>query len=167
MMSTWILAALAVFAPLPAPAQDMDAGLAAYEKHDYAAAMKEWRPLAENGNARAQFLVALLYYDGKAVPQDYAEAKNWFEQSADRGYSRAQYNLGEMYATGQGVKRDYSQAYKWLSLCAASGNDTCGEHRDWVAKKLKGSQLAAAQRMAREWKPVGDGKPDGGSQKQE
>lgn len=166
MKLTWALAALAALAPLAASAQDLDAGLAAYEKHDYAAAMKEWRPLAESGNARAQFLVALLYYDGKGVPQDYAEAAKWFEQSADRAYTRAQYNLGEMYATGQGVKRDYTQAYKWLSLCAASGNDTCSEHRDWVAKKLKGSHLAAAQRMAREWKPVGDGKEDR-SQKQE
>lgn len=161
MKLTWAMAIAAVLAPLPALAQDMDAGLSAYENHDYATAMKEWRPLAEGGNARAQFLVALLYYDGKAVTQDYAEAAKWFEQSADRGYTRAQYNLGEMYATGQGVKRDYVQAYKWESLCAASGNETCADHRDWLAKKLKGSQLAAAQRMARDWKPVGDGKGEG------
>jgi len=157
MKLTWAVAALAALAPLPPSAQDMEAGLSAYENHDYATAMKEWRPLAESGNARAQFLVALLYYDGKSVPQDYGEAAKWFEQSADRGYTRAQYNLGEMYATGQGVKRDYVQAYKWESLCAAGGNETCAEHRDWLAKKLKGSQLAAAQRMAREWKPVGEG----------
>lgn len=161
-----VLAVLAVLAPLPALPQDMDAGLAAYEKHDYAAAMKAWRPLAEAGNARAQFLVALLYYDGKAVPQDYAEAAKWFEQSADRGYTRAQHDLGEMYATGQGMKRDFVQAYKWLSLCAASGNDTCTQHRDWVAKKLKGSQLAAAQRLTRDFKPISDGKTDDGHQKQ-
>ena len=155
-----ILAAVvcvAAIAPCLTLADHVDAGIAAYEKHDYAAAMKEWRPLAESGNARAQFLVALLYYDGKAVPQDYAEAAKWFQQSADRGYTRAQYNLGEMYATGQGVKRDLMQAYKWLSLCAASGNDTCAEHRDWCAKRLKGSQLNAAQKMARDWKPVSGG----------
>jgi len=167
MKLTWALATLAALAPWPASAQDLDAGIAAYEQQDYATALKEWRPLAESGNARAQFLVALLYYDGTAVSQDYAEAAKWFEQSAGRGYTRAQFNLGEMYATGQGVKRDYVQAYKWESLCAAGGNATCAEHRDWVAKKLKPSQLAAAQRMAREWKPVGDGKPEGGSQKQE
>jgi TPR repeat protein len=160
MKLTWATAVVAVVASSPASAQDMDAGLSAYENHDYATAMKEWRPLAEGGNARAQFLVALLYYDGKAVAQDYGEAAKWFEQSADRGYTRAQYNLGEMYATGQGVKRDYVLAYKWESLCAASGNDTCADHRAWLAKKLKASQLTAAQRMAREWKPVGDGKAE-------
>lgn len=156
MKLTGAVVVLAAFAA--AWAQNLDTGIEAYEKHDYATAMKEWRPLAEGGHARAQFLVGLLYYDGKSVPQDYAEAAKWFEQSADRGYSRSQYNLGEMYATGQGVKRDYVQAYKWLNLCAASGNDTCAEHRDWVAKKLKGSQLAAAQKMARDWKPVGESK---------
>lgn len=159
MKLTWAAAGLIACAAIAAFAQDFDAGLAAYESHDYTNAMKQWRPLAENGNARAQFLMGLLYYDGHGVPQDYAEALKWFEQSADRSYARAQRNLGEMYATGQGVKRDYVQAYKWLSLCAASGNDTCTEHRDWVAKKLKSSQLAAAQRLARDWKPVADGKP--------
>ena len=145
---------LAAVATVVASAQDFDVGLKAYENKDYATALKEWHPLAEKGHARAQFVVGLLYYDGKGVPQDYAEALNWFQQSADRGYARAQYNLGEMYATGQGVKRDYMLAYKWLNLCAAAGTENCAEHRDWVAKKLKKSQLEAAQRMAREWKPV-------------
>ena len=159
------VAALAALLALPAVAQDFDAGLKAYENKDYPTAIKEWRPLAEQGHARAQFILGLLYFDGKGVPQDYEEALKWFQQSADRGYARAQYNLGEMYASGQGVKRDYILAYKWLNLCAAAGTDNCAEHRDWVAKKLKGSQLAAAQRMAREWKPV-EGPSEGKSPKQ-
>jgi hypothetical protein len=133
--------------------QDFDAGLRAYQNQDYAAALKEWRPLAEKGNMLAQFNVGLLYLDGKAVPQDFELAADWFEKAADRGYTKAQSNLGEMYAIGQGVKKDLVQSYKWLSLCAASGNQTCAEHRDWVARKLKGSQLSAAQRMTRDWKP--------------
>jgi TPR repeat protein len=142
---------------LAALAQNFDAGLRAYEQHDYSTAMKEWRPLAERGNDMAQFNLALLYYDGKGVPQDYAEAAQWFERAANQGYARAQRNLAEMYATGQGVKRDYVQAYKWFSICAASGNQTCADHRDWAAKKLSGSKLSAAQRLASEWKPVKSG----------
>ncbi|MGA2597006.1 MAG: tetratricopeptide repeat protein [Bryobacteraceae bacterium] len=137
----------------PALGQDFDAGLRAYQNQDYAAALKEWRPLAEKGNTLAEFNVGLLYLDGKAVPQDFELAAEWFEKAADRGYTKAQGNLGEMYAIGQGVKKDFMQSYKWLSLCAAGGNQTCADHRDWVAKKLKGSQLAAAQRMTRDWKP--------------
>lgn len=146
--------ALAALAAFGASAQDFDAGLRAYEKNDFAAAFKEWRPLAEKGNARAEFLLGLLYYDGKGVPQDYVEAAKWFQESADRGYARAQHNLGEMYFTGQGVKRDYVQAYKWLNLCAAAGVDTCADHRDLVAKKLKRGKLEEAQQMSRDFKPV-------------
>ena len=148
------LIGIAAVAVLSLSAQNFDAGLRAYEKQDYSTALKEWRPLADQGHPRAQFILGLMYYDGKGVPQDYNEAAKWFQQSADRGYARAQYNLGEMYATGQGVKRDYVQAYKWLNLCAAAGADNCADHRDIIAKKLKSSQLEKAQRMAREWKPV-------------
>jgi hypothetical protein len=133
--------------------QDFAAGLKAYENHDYAAALKEWRPLAEKGSAAAEFNLGLLYYDGRGVAQDFTEAAQWFERSADQGYGKAQYNLGEMYAIGKGVKRDYVQSYKWLSVCAANGNDTCGQHRDLVEKKLKNSQLSTAKRLAQEWKP--------------
>lgn len=145
----WV-ASLGLFLAL---GQDFDAGLHAYQNQDYAAALKEWRPLAEKGNTLAEFNLGLLYFDGKGVPQDFEQAAEWFEKAADQGYGRAQRNLGEMYAIGQGVKKDFVQSYKWLSLCAAGGNQTCADHRDWVAKKLKGSQLSAAQRMTRDWKP--------------
>jgi uncharacterized membrane protein YtjA (UPF0391 family) len=133
--------------------QDFAVGLTAYENHDYATALREWRPLAEKGSAAAGFNLGLLYYDGRGVAQDFTEAAQWFERSAGQGYAKAQYNLGEMYAVGKGVKRDYVQSYMWLSVCAAGGNDTCAEHRDLVGKKLKGSQLSTARRLAQEWKP--------------
>lgn len=153
MKSIWVLVLVAFPAMLNCLGQTFEDGLKAYQDHDYATALKDWRPLAEKGNTMAQFNLALLYFDGKGVPQDFETAAQWFERAADQGYTRAQHNLGEMYAIGQGVKKDYVQSYKWLSLCAASGNETCSSHRDWVGKKLKGSQLAAAQRLAREWKP--------------
>ena len=59
-----------------------------------------------------------------------------------------QHNLGAMYATGQGVKRDYVQAYKWLNICAAKDDAGCISQRDLIAKKLKKSQLAEAQRLS-------------------
>ena len=131
---------------------DFAAGLAAYEKRDYAGAIREWRPLAEAGDAAAQFNLGLLYYDGLGLPQNYAEALEWFRRSADKGYAKAQLNLGAMYGSGRGVKRDYVQSYMWLSICAASGDAKCLAQRDLVAQKLKPDKLAAAQRMAREWK---------------
>jgi len=133
---------------------DFAAGVAAYEKGDYLTARREWQPLADDGNAAAQFNLGLLYYDGRGVPQDFSEAARWFERSANQGYAKAQHNLGAMYGVGKGVKRDYMLAYKWLSLCGAAGEESCIGQRDLVAEKLKSSKLAAAQRMTRDWKAV-------------
>jgi TPR repeat protein len=153
MKPIWALALIGCLGPFAVFGQDFAAGLKAYEDHDYATALKEWRPLAEKGGAAAEFNLGLLYYDGNGVAQDFTVAAQWFERSADQGYTKAQYNLGEMYAVGKGIRRDYVQAYKWLSVCAASGNDTCAMHREWVGEKLKGSQLSRAQRLVQEWKP--------------
>jgi TPR repeat protein len=146
--------ALAAFALLVFTANaDFNTGLTAYQKGDYSTAAKEWRPLAENGSAAAQYNLGLLYVDGHGVPQDLGQAITWFERSAQQDYAKAQLNLGAMYASGKGVKRDYVQAYKWLNICAAKGDSKCIAKRDWVAKQLKASQLANAQRLSSEFKP--------------
>jgi TPR repeat protein len=154
-----LLSALPALVMLAAPvlAGDFAKGLSAYEKGDYATALNEWRPLAEQGDAPSECNLGLLYYDGHGVPQDYSEAARWFERSAEQGYTKAQHNLGAMYGVGKGVKRDYVQAYKWLSICAASGDQGCESQRNLVEKKLTGSKLQTAQRMAREWKPATGG----------
>ena len=57
-------------------------GLAAYERGDYATALKEWRPLAEQGDAGAQKNLGWMYYSGQGVPQDYAAAVKWYRLAA-------------------------------------------------------------------------------------
>ncbi len=140
--------ALFSFAAAISSAADFGTGLTAYQKGDYAAALKEWRPLADQGVAAAQFNLGLMYLDGHGVPQSAEEAVKWFERSAEQDYTQAQHNLGAMYATGQGVKRDYVQAYKWLNICAAKENAGCITQRDLIAKKLRKSQIAEAQRLS-------------------
>jgi uncharacterized protein len=146
------LVLLLTIAALPIVA-DFGSGLTAYQKGDYATALKEWRPLAEQGDPAVQYNLGLMYVDGHGVPQDYFEAIRWFRRAADQDYAQAQHNLGAMYGAGQGVKRDYVQAYKWLNLCAAKGNSGCISQRDLVAKKLKPSQLAEAQRLSGQFTP--------------
>ena len=145
--------ALLLFLTLTVAAADFSAGLNAYQKKDYAAAAKEWRPLAEKGDAPSQFNLGLMYVDGLGVPQDYNQALSWFERSAQQDYAKAQLNLGAMYASGKGIKRDYIQAYKWLNVCAAKGEQKCVAQRDLVAGKLKPKQLVAAQRLSSEFTP--------------
>jgi uncharacterized protein len=142
-----LLSLLLVAAAIPVLA-DFHAGLEAFQKGDFTTAAKEWRPIADQGDAIAQFNLGLLYIDGHGVPQDVSEAVNWFRRSAEQGYAPAQHNLGAMYGSGQGLKRDYIQAYKWLNLCAAQGNSGCVTQRDLIAKKLKPGQIAEAQRLA-------------------
>ena len=151
LIPAWLPTALLI-AALPAMA-DFQAGLDAYQKGDYVGAAKEWRPLAEQGSAEAQYNMGLLYLDGHGVPQSTAEAANWFRRAAEQDYTQAQHNLGAMYGSGQGVKRDYIQAYKWLNLCAAKGNAGCVTQRDLIAKKLKPAQVVEAQHLSTEFKP--------------
>jgi TPR repeat protein len=145
--------ALPLLVALTTSAADFSSGLSAYQKKDYSTAVKEWRPLAEKGDAPSQFNLGLMYVDGLGVPQDYNQALSWFERSAQQDYAKAQLNLGAMYASGKGVKRDYVQAYKWLNVCAAKGDKKCVAQRDLVADKLKPKQLATAQRLASEFTP--------------
>lgn len=134
-------------------AADFAAGMDAYKKGDYVTAAKEWRPLAEQGDAGDQFNLGLLYLDGRGVPLDLEQAVKWFTRAAEQDYEKAQLNLGAMYGAGQGVKRDYVQAYKWLNICASKGNAKCAAQRDLVAKKLSASKLSSAQHLASAWAP--------------
>ncbi len=132
--------------------------MAADQRGDYATALREWRPLAEQGNAEAQFNLGNMYRKGLGVPQDYAEAVNWFRKAAEQGHAKAQLFLGNMYFFGQGVSKDYVQAYMWFNLAASRHppgevRDTAVKNRDIVAKKMTPAQKAEAKKLAREWKP--------------
>ena len=103
----------------PAGAQDFDKGLAAARAGDFATAVGEWRPLAEDGHIEAQFNLGAVYEAGRGVPEDSAEAAGWYALAAGQGHARAQYNLGVMYADGRGVPRDDARAATWMRKAAA------------------------------------------------
>ncbi len=113
---------IAILLGLAAPAWAGYAeGVAAYERGDYATALREFRPLANQGVTAAQFNLALMYSEGKGVPQDYAEAVKWYRKAANQGDANAQFNLGNMYNDGRGVPQDYAEAVKWYRKAAAQG----------------------------------------------
>ena len=109
--------------PPPAtPARlDDNAARAAYNRGDYATAVREFRPLAEQGHAPSQFNLGVLYATGQGVAQDYAEAVRWYRKAAAQGDAKAQNNLGLMYRNGRGVARDYREAVKWCRRAAEQG----------------------------------------------
>jgi TPR repeat protein len=112
---------LAFLVVLPAAAQDLKNGLAAYEGGDYTTALRELRPLAEKGNAEAQTALGLMYRYGEGVPQNYVEAVKWYRKAARQGHARAQNALGNRYRLGQGVPQDYTEAAKWYRKAAEQG----------------------------------------------
>ena len=139
---------------LVAPAwADFQAGMDARNRGDFAKAMREWQPLAEQGNAPAQFYLGLLYENGDGVPEDYKKAREWYEKSAAQGEANAQFYLGLMSAFGRGGPLDLVQAHMWYSLASASGHARAPLHRNDLAKQMKPAQIADAQTRAREWKP--------------
>ena len=64
------------------PLEDADAAL---KRRDYAAALRFIRPLAEQGDASAQYNLGVLYDNGLGVPQDKVRAYMWFTLPAAQG----------------------------------------------------------------------------------
>lgn len=99
------------------------AGIAAFEKEDYATAFKEFKPLAEKGDAVAQQKLGSMYRDGIGVPQDDKESLKWYRLAAAKGNMFAYYNLGAVYAEGKTVQQDFKEAARWFRLAADQGHD--------------------------------------------
>lgn len=128
-------------------------GVEAAQRGDYATALKEWHPLAEQGDATAQTNMGTLYRNGQGVPQDYDEALKWFWLAAAQGNPLAYGKLGLMYQHGEGVEQDSIEAYKWFDLAGAQGEKEAASQRDVLAEEMPPDQIAEAQRRAREWLP--------------
>ncbi len=95
--------------------------MAAAKRGDYATAVREWRPLAEQGDARAQANLGLMYADGHGVERDDAEAVRWYLLAAEQGYAVGQFNLGFMYASGLGVPEDQPRGVSLYRRAAEQG----------------------------------------------
>jgi hypothetical protein len=112
------------FVCLPTPAwADFETGMDAYERGNYATAMSEWRPLAENGDAQAQLHLGMLYHQAQGVPQDYATARQWYEKAAAQGDASGQNNLGYLYADGKGVPKDEKK--EWSGYAKLPNSARC------------------------------------------
>src|SRR5712691_9169363 len=98
-----VLVALGLCASATSCWAGFDEGLRAYKRGDYTTALREWRPLAQQGDAGGQNSLGYMYSQGLGVPQDYAQALQWYRQAADQGVANAQYALGRMYHMGQGI----------------------------------------------------------------
>ena len=85
----------------------------AYDRANYATALKVWLPQAEAGDAKAQTYVGEIFEKGLGTASDYDAAAEWYRKAAEQNYAPAQVNLGSLYERGLGVPRDPQQAVSW------------------------------------------------------
>ena len=104
---------------LSAPAQaSFEDGAQAYLARDYVTALEEWRPIAEDGKAEAQFGIGLCYENGRGVERDLTQAAIWYRRAAEQGLDEAQFNLGNLYLNAAGVPKDPVEAARWFRRAA-------------------------------------------------
>lgn len=128
---------------------------------DSAQGLKWLREAATAGVGLAQYQLGVCYEWGVVAPQDYAEAARWYRLAADRGVPLAQYHLGVLYLNGLGVAGDLVAAHMWLNLAAArlppgDPRNAVAAVREAAAAKMTASQIAQAQKAARDWSPARD-----------
>jgi len=95
----------------------------AFDRADYATALKIWLPQAQAGSAEAQTQVGEIYEKGMGVEPDYDIAAVWYKKAANQGYSRAQINLGYMYEKGLGVDQNITKAMNWYRKASGLPDD--------------------------------------------
>ena len=97
----------------------------AYDLNDqgrHAEAFSIYQQLADQGHAKAQFNLGVMYDQGQHVTQNYAQAVSWYQKAAEQGNANAQYNLALKYKIGQGVAQDDAKAAYWYRKAAEEGN---------------------------------------------
>ena len=106
----------------------LDDATAAIRKGDYGMAHQILRPLADKGDALAQFNLGQMHARGLGVQRDYTEAIAWLRKAADQGLAIAQHYLGLAYTDGDGVPQDDAEAAKWFRFAAERGYPTAQFH---------------------------------------
>lgn len=166
MLSRGLMLVIAIVLIGPAAVRaDFESGMAAFEARDYAGAFRELRPIAEQGDSRAQTILGVMYRTGLLGFPDYELGARWFRSASDLGDPEADYNLGLMYFQGETIPPGANSSQESLlaaavqhfSRAAAQGHagsqlymghltaEGIGTDRDPV-EAYKWYQLAAWQR---------------------
>lgn len=112
-----VTAALLLALPASVAAQSVKAGIEAWQRSDYSAAVAIWRPLAEKGDADAAFNLGQAYRLGRGVPTNLSIAKSWFERAARQNHVDAETTLGLLLFQNA----EQTEGLKWLKAAAEQG----------------------------------------------
>src|SRR5688572_24380595 len=138
----WLVGAAAaalVALGAPALAQDVEAGIRAWQAGDHAEAVLNWRPLADRGDQDAQFNLGHAYRLGRGVPQDMNLAEQYYERAARAGHVEAQAMYGLILI--QSGRRQEAMPYV----------QGAAERGDARAQYVYGTALFNGDIVARDW----------------
>ena len=136
-----ILTAVFLCLILPAvalAAGNFQKGFEAHLRGDYAAAIREWGPLAAQGDSAAQFNIGNMFDFGKGVKEDNVQAVYWYNKAAEQDNANAQYALGWMHENGEGVSVDLVKAYTWYKKAADQDHAAAQTNLGWMHENGKG-----------------------------
>ena len=140
---------LGLTAHIPAAHATWDEATKAFAKKQYASAAKLFRPLAEKGNALAQYQIALMHRMGLGLTKDQKEAKKWSRLAARQGNRDAQLMLGSLYSKSDGDElADVVRAYVWYEASAKEGSTEAKKELVSLEKDMSSQQLADARTKA-------------------
>jgi TPR repeat protein len=108
---------------------------------------------AEQGSARAQRDLGLLYLHGLGVPEDEAEALRWLLRASTQGDGRAQFYAGHMYESRARTEADLVEAYKWYSVAAERGMPLGQAIFESLEQRMTREEIYEAEQSAREFRP--------------
>ena len=144
-----LLAALIALPNAAAFGQAFDEAAGHYQAGEYAEALEIFQQLGNQGDARAQYTLGMMFDGGQGVAPDPAQAIHWFELAAAQGNDGAQYNLGVMAEQGRGMARDPAQALKWYRQAAEHGHPVAQYNLALLYQS--GIGTARDDRMALQW----------------
>jgi S1-C subfamily serine protease len=142
-----------LFVSVPVMGADFQKGLDAYKNRDYVTALREWEPLANDGNVKAQYNLSKMYARGQGVPLDFKTAFMWLIRASKQGDVTAQHDLGYMYAIGYGVQKDLVDAYRWITIAASHGHRASMEYQYYLKGLMTSAQVKKALQLASNFVP--------------
>jgi TPR repeat protein len=123
MMIGGLIVAAQILGMAGAVAGPWEDGMTAYNRGDYVPAIRLFRPLAEQGNAKAQNVLGVMYRRGQGVARNSVRAFLWFSRAAARGDAQAKAELRDVSQAM--TPEELSQAREMAQACEASNYRSC------------------------------------------
>lgn len=127
----------------------MQKAVQAYQQGKFQAAFALLKPLAQQGDAEAQYNLAVLYQDGLSVAPSAEQAFYWYEKAAWQGLADAQFMMGLLYSQAQGVQQDYAQAFFWYQQAAQQNHMEA--QNNLAVRYATGTGVAKDMALAKYW----------------